>query len=61
MNSRKTLANQIERYNVLQAALSDMPLDHPSRAETELYISIAENHIEAIQRYLDLPDNAGLK
>lgn len=61
MNSRQLLADQIEKYSLLQTALSDMPLDHPNRAETELYMLIAENHIEAIQRYLDLPENAGLK
>ena len=61
MNSRQLLADQIEKYSLLQTALSDMPLDHPNRSETGLYMLIAENHIAAIQRYLDLPENAGLK
>lgn len=61
MNARQLLANHIERYSVLQTALSDMPLDHPNRSEAELHMLIAENDIGAIQRYLDLPENAGLK
>ena len=61
MNSRKFLNLITEELSVLQTALSDMPKDHADYRTMALRVKLDENLITKIQRYLDLPENAGLK
>ena len=61
MNSRKYLNFITEELSDLQTALSDMPKDHADYRSMAMRVKLNEISIKKIQRYLDLPENAGLK
>ena len=61
MNSKKFLNLITKESSDLETALSDMPKDHADYRSMAMRVKLNEIVITKIQRYLDLPENAGLK